>query len=112
MGGQTISGTLLNAAAATGLSPAIIFQSARNGHTMQVKLGGTAPPTTCVVTLQGTLDLVNYAKIATWDLSGGQVDGDILVVQNPGIIGVKASLDTLGGGTAPTVTVNYVGTDS
>lgn len=111
MGEATVSGNLLNAVTATGAGNPIIFQGSRNSHTFQVKLGGTAPPTGCKVTLKGTLDLVNYATIATWDLSAGQVDGDILVVENPGIIGVKASLDTLSGGTAPTVTANYVGTD-
>lgn len=110
MGERTVSGKLLDAVAVTGAGSALIFQGTRNNHTIQVK--STGAPTGVKVTLKGTTDLGNYATIATWDTAAGQVDGDILVVSGPAVIGVKASLDTLTGGTVPTVTATYVGTDT
>ncbi len=89
----------------------MIFQGARNSHSIQVHLGGTANATGCKVNLEGSMDLANYGVIATWDLAAGQVDGDIISVDKAGIIGIQANLATLSGGTAPTVTVNYIGTD-
>lgn len=110
MGAQTISGTLLNAATSTGAGNPFIFQCARSNHTIQVTATGV--PTEVKVTLEGSLDLVNYDTIGTWDMTAGQALGDIVSVGNASIIGVRAHLITLSGGTSPAVTVNYAGTDN
>lgn len=107
MGQAPVMSTLLNAVTATGPSNPVIFQSSRNAHSVQVKLGGILAATGVKVTLEGTLDLTNYKTIATWDLAAGQVDGDILTVSDVAAIAVRANLVTLTGGTNPTVTVNY-----
>lgn len=100
---------LLNAATATGAGTLLATPGIDRFHSIQVMGGGTVPATACVVKLEGSLDGTNWAPILTWTL-GTQAYKDIISLANFPVIYVRANLTTLTGGTAPTVTVLYLGT--
>lgn len=105
---------LLTDAAATGAGAGHEMQSPRNLHSLQVTLGGTVAATGVKVVLQGSNDFENgsgahWFDMATWDLSAGQADGAIVSAANVAVTAVRANLETLTGGTAPTVSAIYTG---
>lgn len=87
----------LNAVAVTGAGSAIDLGVVHRTISMQTVVTG-AP--TVSITLKGSLDGTNYVTLAT-STSG---TGDLQVSVDKPVRFVKVSLDTLTGGTAPTVT--------
>lgn len=69
-------------------------------HSLQVNF--TSNPAVAV-DLEGSLDGVNFTKLASWSTSGGQVSGQIISVSGIPVRYVRANLVTLTGGTSPKV---------
>lgn len=65
----------------------------------------TGAPTTVSVTLQGSLDGVNWFVLAT----SSSTTGDYQSVADKPVFFVRANLATLTGGTSPTVTARIAG---
>lgn len=100
---------LLNAVTSTGASLAKEFTRLIKHHTVQVNITGA--PTAVTVTLEGSLDGVNFRTIATHALSAGDLTattGMFFDIDKP-VLFVKVNLTVFTGGTAPTVTVYYEG---
>lgn len=95
--------TSLNAAAATGAGIANEMFGPRNIHTMQVIVTGA--PSAAVVNLEGSADGgTTWGKLATFDLTAGNISGDFVTASDASVNRIRANLSTLTGGTSPTVT--------
>lgn len=99
---------LLNAVTATGAGTLVATPGIDRFHSIQVLGGGTAVATAVTVKLEGSLDGTNWAGILTWTL-GAQAYKDIVSLANFPVVYVRGNLTVLTGGTAPTVTVLYLG---
>lgn len=91
----------LTAAAATGAGTAVAYLTAKKNLAAQVSVTGA--PTAVVVNLEGTIDGVNWFVLAVFDLTIA-ASGAIVFSNTIPVIGSRANLITLTGGTAPTVT--------
>lgn len=96
----------LSAVAATGDGNAFQFSKPVHWVSMQVSFTGGSPTVKC--NLQGTIDGVNWFTMATFDTGAGSANGGIVSSVNHTVIGVRANLETLSGGTDPTVTAACV----
>lgn len=92
----------LPGATATGAGSGVDLLVGRTSFTMQTVVTGA--PTTVSVTLQGSLDNVNWSTIATSTSTTGDQQYSVDKPQRY----VRANLGTLTGGTAPTVTVYII----
>ena len=103
--------TLLNAATGTGAGGTFKTNTIPDKHTVQVTMGGTVVATAVTVDLEGSLDGTFWQALASHALDAGEItaEGAIFHVVNAPIKYVRANLTTLTGGTAPTVTVKYLG---
>ena len=88
----------LNAVTATGAGAAIDLGVTRTKFTMQTTVTGA--PTAVSVTLQGSLDGVNWSTLAT----STSTTGDQQYAIDRPVRFVRTNLGTLTGGTSPTVT--------
>lgn len=101
--------TLLNAVTSTGASDVLIHSVPVKNHTLQVTITGA--PTAVSVALLGSLDKSTYVLIATHAFAAGELTATKAMffdIDKP-MPYIKADLTVLTGGTAPTVTVKYVG---
>jgi hypothetical protein len=106
----SISTDLLAAATATGDGPIVNNIVPFLSMALQLKITGS--PTQVVVSLKGCIDAVDttFGTIAVLDTASGYISGEIVVIQLPiPARQVKCSLDTLTGGTNPTVTAHFSG---
>jgi len=72
-----------------------------------VQVVHTGSPSTVTLTLEGSLDGVNWFTLATWS-SGSLSSGAIVWAADKPVSQVRANLGTLSGGTSPTVTALLV----
>jgi len=93
-------GKSLNAVSAVGAGDSIDAHVPVSKHSIQVVLTGA--PDTAVVTLEGTLDRVNWFVLATWT-KASQTSGDIVSTADKPCVATRANCTTLTGGTSPTV---------
>lgn len=105
---QTVRTRLLDAAAATGDGQ--IFQNVIPFFAVALQLEITGSPTAVVVSLKGLIDGSTYDVLAVLDTSAGYISGEIVMLQLPvPVRTLKCSLDTLTGGTNPTVSAYFAG---
>lgn len=95
------------AKASTGDGDAFMWTRPRSRVSMQVTFTGGAP--TVKVYLQGTIDGTNWFTLATFDTGASNASGDIVTSSTHVVMGIRARLETLSGGTAPTVTAVVAG---
>jgi hypothetical protein len=93
--------TSLNAVTAAGSGAASTYSTTRQNFGLQVNTTGS--PTVATINLEGTLDGSHWFKLAQWNLSN-QATGDIVFATMTPVLGIRANLITLTGGTSPTVT--------
>ncbi len=93
---------LLAGATATGPSSAQMFDSPRQLGNASMQVTYTGLPSNVDVHLEGTLDGVNWTEILGFPF---QPSGTIQAAGVDTIMGIRANLITLTGGTAPTVSV-------
>ena len=98
----------LNAAAATGAGTQVDFSRPRQYISMQVSF--TSNPSPVKVTLEGTIDGVNWFTLATFDTGASGRTGDIIDSNTLSVLSARANLITLTGGTTPTVTATILAT--
>ena len=104
-----LGATLLNAATATGLSTVLEHSTPVRNHALQVTITGA--PSAVTVTLFGSLDNLTFVSLGVHAFSAGELTATKAMffdVDKP-VPYIKAELTTLTAGTAPTVTVKYVG---
>ncbi len=103
LGAQSVSQKTWTALTATGTTSSFSI-AANSNHTLSIVVSGG--PSGCTVNLDGSLDSTHW-----FDLSGGQTCTSSVMfhVANRPVTFVRANLTALSGGTAPTVTVVYVG---
>lgn len=93
---------------ATGDSSVATFGNPLGQHAVQVAITGA--PSAVKVLLKGSVNGTDYYTIGTWDTAAGLVTGDI--VPFAGLVShLMATLDTLTGGTNPTVSVVVASSD-
>lgn len=94
---------------ATGVTNYADLQIAAHTHTIQAVV--TGGPAACSIQLEGTLDDPSTSAADWADLSGSQTCTSTVTfhVIDRAVRGVRANLTALSGGTAPTVTVKYMG---
>jgi|SRR6185437_13094033 len=108
MSGQHYSGSLLAAAAAVGNGA--VFRHAYGLLLGCVQLEITGAPTQVVVSIHALLDGATYDTLLTLDTNEGYVSGEIVPISFPvQVRDIYASLDTLTGGTSPTVSCYFQG---
>lgn len=101
--------TLLNAVTSTGTSTVLIHSVPVSSHALQVTI--TGGPSTVRVDLLGSLDNSTFVTISENTFSASELTATKAMffdVDSP-LVYIQAKLTTLSGGTAPTVTVKYVG---
>lgn len=106
MSHQPVSILALKAVTTTGVGGKSVIP-AHAKHTLEVVLTGA--PATCVVTLHGAVTDSGDMTLATWTL-GTVTSGQLVYAVDKPVTRIWASLDTLTGGTAPTVTANILST--
>lgn len=92
----------LNGALVTGAGSEIQFSAPVVNVSMQVSW--TSNPSVVKVILQGTIDRLNWFTLATMDTGASGASGDIVGGSTLAVIGARANVVTLTGGTAPAVT--------
>jgi hypothetical protein len=103
--------TLINKATTIGESDGVsITQSQEEGqinHSFQVIATGN--PTAVTIQIDGTLDGTNYSELLTHDLTSSEITAQIAIIHliNKTVPRIKAIINTLDGGTNPTVSVYY-----
>lgn len=98
----------LSAVTTTGAGNAVNFSQPRRNISMQVVY--TSNPSPVKVTLEGTIDGVDWFTLATFDTGAASVNKDIVQSNNFSVLSARANLVTLTGGTNPTVTASILGT--
>ena len=94
----------LDAATTTGVGSTILFDTPKSNVSMQVSyIGG---PSYVSVALEGTLDGTTFAAITTFN-SGSHANGAIRSAAGPALLGVRANLTDLDGGSSPAVTATF-----
>ncbi|MBL4700516.1 MAG: hypothetical protein JKX85_04585 [Phycisphaeraceae bacterium] len=104
--------TLLNAVTSTGASDVLEHSVPVRNHTLQVTITGA--PSAVSVALLGSLDNSTFVLITTHAFDAGELTATKAMffdVDKP-MPYIKADLTVLTAGTAPTVTVKYVGGNS
>lgn len=96
----------LNAVAGVVAGSQIDFSRPRRNISMQVVF--TSDPTV-KVSLEGTIDGVNWFILASFDTDTGNINKDIISADFVYVISARANLITLSGGTSPTVTATVLG---
>src|SRR4051812_42081616 len=86
----------LSGATGTGTGSAILFSRPRSNISMQTVLTGT--PDVAVCTLEGTVDGADWMTLATFDLSQGNANKDIISVSAVYVLQARANLTSLSGG--------------
>ena len=102
-----LQGLLLNAAAATGDGPVLDDGAAHGFGSFQMEITGA--PTRVAVTISGIINTSQtWGVLAVLDTAQGYIAGQIVSLTFPvSVRKIKAHLDTLTGGTSPTVTLHY-----
>lgn len=88
-------------------SESIIFRKIIKDHTVQLVVTGT--PTAVVTNLQGSVDGDNWAELSSYSMTSGELSDGVAmyhVIDKP-VRFIRLQLDTLTGGTSPTVTAFY-----
>lgn len=98
----------LNAANATGAGSVVSFSRPRRNFSMQVSFTGGSP--TVKVNLQGTIDGSNWFTITSFDTGAGGANNGIVSAVDVVVLAARANLETLSGGTGPTVTATILPT--
>lgn len=93
---------LLNAVTVTGAGGGTALPTPCGRFGMQTKVTGA--PTTVSLTLEGSLDGVNWTVLAT----STSTTGDYQAAVDKPVAFIRGNLGTLTGGTAPTVTARVV----
>ena len=93
---MSLSGQSLNAATITGAGTSILFDVPHSSHSLIVEVTGS--PDACTVHLEGTIDGVNWFGVAQVTISSL-----ITNVGNFPVMGTRANLVSLSGGSSPTV---------
>jgi hypothetical protein len=105
---QTVRTRLLDGATGTGDGP--VFQAVQPFLYCALQLEITGAPTAVKVSLKGLIDGTTYDTLAVLDTAAGYASGEIVALTMPvGVRNLKCSLDTLTGGTAPSVNAYFVG---
>ena len=94
---------ILNAATATGAGSGYPTDRIYADHGWMIVVTGA--PTAVSVTLQGSLDGINWVTLDTSTIT----TSEIRFVTGKPVVQVRANLGTLTAGTSPTVSVDYVG---
>jgi hypothetical protein len=85
----------------------VVFSRVRKNVSMLVQV--TGGPAACKVVLRATIDGVIFSNpIATFDVTQGNNSGDLLTAGGLSVIGARADLSALSGGTTPVVTVTII----
>ncbi len=102
---------ILDAATATGAGSTFKVFTIPDKHTVQATMGGTVVATAVTVDLEGSLDGTVWEALATHVFTAAQITAEAAIfhVVNAPIKYVRGNLITLTGGTAPTVTMKYLG---
>lgn len=82
----------LDGAVATGAGASWFTQKPRKSVSMQVSY--PAGPSVVKVTLEGTINGLDWVVLATFDTGAGSVEGDIVSASTHNVLGVRASLVT------------------
>jgi hypothetical protein len=98
---MALVGISLNAVTAVGAGTAIMFDTPKSDASIQVQTTGS--PTDVEINIEGTLDGVHFDRLGVWATGGGG-PGNIIGSTGKPVLGVRANLTTLTGGTSPTVT--------
>lgn len=105
---MALTGISLIAASATGPGQTITFDVPKSLSGMQVTVTGS--PSDARVDLEGTIDGVNFVRLASWELvsngDGGIVWGTPTFASSAGAVvtALRANLTSITGGSNPTVT--------
>ncbi len=91
----------LNAAAAPADGDVINFPRPMKIISLQGVFTGGSP--TVKIFLEGSIDGVDWMSIATFDTGGSSISGTIVTASTFSVLYARAVLDTLSGGTNPTV---------
>lgn len=102
MGVNKSAKKLLDAVTGTGIGK-ILRVNFGEDITVQVVLTGA--PTAALISLEGTIDGINYESLANHDIIA---DGNMFHIVGKGVALIRPNLTSLSGGTDPTVTL-YVG---
>lgn len=103
---NTVSGDLLKAAAVTGDGPVFANIAPITLGSFQCEFIGA--PTRVVVSIKGLIDGGTFDTLLTLDTDEGYLSGEIASLGFPALVRqLKASVDTLTGGTAPTVSCHF-----
>ena len=103
---------VLDAVPSTGVGPSVnVSNHVPSNHALQVSMGGTVIATGVVVDLEGSLDDVTFFQLARFTLDAGEIaaGGALFHVADKPVCFIRANLISLVGGTAPTITADYVG---
>ena len=101
--------TLLDAATATGAGSTQKTYSIPSAHTVAATMGGTVVATAVTVALEGSLDDSTWFTLASHVFTAAEITAEAAMfhIADKPVKFVRANLETLTGGTAPTVTVLY-----
>ena len=101
--------TLLNAATATGAGSTQRVFAIPTAHTVVATMGGTVVATAVTVDLEGSLDDTTWFVLSSHAFDAGEITASAAMfhVADKPVKYVRANLNTLTGGTDPTVTVLY-----
>jgi hypothetical protein len=101
--GQTVAGT-----SPAGDGPIISTYVPLHTGMVQAEISGS--PTACVINVMGALPgSSTFGLLAVLDISSGYVSGNIVKLDNLGINRIKGNLQTLTGGTNPSVNLWFTG---
>jgi hypothetical protein len=101
---------LLAAATATGAGGSVRMNRKPTAHTIQATMGGTVVATAVTVDIEGSLDDSTWFQLVSHAFSAGEItaEGAMFHLADMPVKYLRANLTTLTGGTAPTVTVLHV----
>lgn len=102
-GAQQTVVTLLNAVTATGAGSITTLSTGMEIHTWTTVVTGA--PSAVSINLEGSIDGTNFFTLDNETTT----TSDMQHVVNKAVTSIRANLATLTGGTAPTVTVKYIG---
>ena len=101
--------SLLDAATATGVGPSQELPATSDKFTVTAIMGGTVVATAVTVALEGSLDDTNFFTLASHAFIAAEItaEGAMFHIADKPVDFIRANLETLTGGTNPTVTVIY-----
>lgn len=107
-----IDSPFISLAAVTVTGPGAEFGFSQPVRNISMQVVFTSNPSPVKVTLEGTIDGADWFTLATFDTGAGtpNANKDIVYGDNISVIGARANLVTLTGGTTPNVTATIQAT--